>query len=259
MFYYPDREEFDSPDNHGLDYEQIYFGSADGTRLSGWFIAATDVASPKEAKGTVVHLHGNAQNMTSHWRFAAFVLARGYNLFTFDYRGYGDSEPVQPDPKGVFEDSIAAFDYLRSREDIDAGNLFVFGQSLGGMLAIAASAASPAGIRAVLAEAPIHSYSMMVQEKMPDARLRFDDTYTAGAFVAKLAPIPLLLIHGTGDTIVRYTHSARLLAEAGEPKRLAAIKGGDHIDAMDERVRGTQYQDMMLEFFDTAPPAPKLA
>lgn len=136
-FYYPDREEYDAPDNAGMAYEHVFFNSADGTSLSGWFIPALSVAQPREAKGTVVHLHGNAQNMTAHWRFAEFAARRGYNLFTFDYRGFGDSAPVKPEPKGVFEDSVAALDYLRTRTDIDVKKLCVFGQSLGGMLAIA--------------------------------------------------------------------------------------------------------------------------
>jgi len=142
MFYYPDREEYDSPERVGLAYEHVFFNSADGTKLSGWFIPAKGVVSPHDAKGTVIHMHGNAQNMTAHWSFAEFVPGRGYNLFTFDYRGYGDSDPVRPGPQGVFEDSVAALDYLRARTDIDTGKLFVFGQSLGGMLAIASAGAS---------------------------------------------------------------------------------------------------------------------
>lgn len=251
MFFYPDREEYDSPDRVGFDYEHVFFNSADGTLLSGWFIPAVGVSSPRDAKGTVIHLHGNAQNMTAHWSFAEFVPRRGYNLFAFDYRGYGDSTPGRPDPKGVFEDSVAALDYLRARPDIDTGKLFVFGQSLGGMLAIAASGASPKGIRAVVAEAPFHSYSARVKEKMPGSKLVLDDTYCATTYVARLSPIPLLLIHGTSDVVVPYAHSVRLLAEAGEPKQLITIDGGDHIDAMTRR-HGTKYQDLMIAFFDSA-------
>ena len=249
LFYYPDREEYDTPHRAGLAYEQVYFDSADGTRLSGWFIPAQDVASPQAAKGTVIHLHGNAQNMTAHWSFAEFVPSRGYNLFTFDYRGFGESQG-SPEPQGIFEDSVAALDYLRSRTDIDTGKLFVFGQSLGGMLAIAAAGASPRGVRAVLAEAPFHSYTAMVQDKMPQANLTLRDDYTATAYVAKLSPVPLLLIHGTADVVVPYSHSVRLLAEAGEPKRLVQIPGGDHVDAMVGQVHGRKYQDMMMALFD---------
>lgn len=250
MFYYPDRVEYDTPARAGLAYEKVVFNSADGTQLSGWFIPAKGVASPRNAKGTVIHMHGNAQNMTAHWGFVEWVPSRGYNLFVFDYRGFGESAG-KPGPQGVFEDAVAALDHLRSRTDIDTGKLFVFGQSLGGMIAIVSAGASQKGIRAVLAEAPFHSYSAMANDKLPGAGLMLEDTYTATTFVAKLAPTPLLLIHGTNDMVVPYSHSVRLLAEAGESKRLVTIEGGDHVDAMTRR-HGAKYQDEMIEFFDAA-------
>ncbi len=250
LFYYPDRVKYDSPERARLTFENVYFKSADGTLLSGWFIPAAGVASPIEAKGTVIHMHGNAQNMTAHFGFVEWVPSRGYNLFVFDYRGYGQSRGA-PEPKGVFEDAVAALDCLRTRSDIDTTRLFLFGQSLGGMIAIAAAGASPQGVRAVLAEAPFHSYSALADDQMPAQELVLDDTYCATTYVAKLSPIPLLLIHGTNDRVVPYTHSVMLLAEAKEPKQLVTITGGAHNDAMTD-LHGTTYQDMMIEFFDAA-------
>ena len=247
-FYYPDDEYYDSPFRAGLMFEEVYFNSLDNTRLWGWFIPAKGIEDQKQVKGTVIHMHGNAQNMTAHWQFAEWLPLRGYNLFTFDYRGYGKSEGT-PEPKGVFEDCIAAFDHLRSRTDIDTDRLFVFGQSLGGMLAIASSAASPKGIRAVLAEAPVHSYSMSVRYRMPGMQLDLDDSYCAGPWVSKVAPIPLMLMHGTADSVVHYDHSLALYEDAGDPKQLVTIEGGEHIDAMTRRY-GSRYKDMMVDFFD---------
>jgi hypothetical protein len=249
-FYFPDRIKYDSPERVGLAFESVSFKSADGTTLSGWFIPATNLASQLEAKGTVVHLHGNAQNMTAHWQFVQWIPARGYNLFVFDYRGYGQSHG-KPEPKGVFEDAIAALDYVRSRSDIDTGKLFVFGQSLGGMIAIASVGASPGGVRAVLAEAPFHSYALLADDRMPGEGMIVEDTYCATTYVARLAPIPLLLIHGSSDKVVPYSHSLKLLGEAGEPKQLVTAEGGEHLDIMTERY-GTRYQDMMIDFFDRA-------
>lgn len=249
-FYYPDRVKYDSPERADLAFETVYFNSADGTRLSGWFIPAEGVVSPMEAKGTVIHMHGNAQNMTAQWQFVEWVPERGYNVLVFDYRGYGQSRG-KPEPKGVFEDAIAALDYLRARTDIDTNRLFVFGQSLGGMIAIASAGASPQGVRAVLAEAPFHSYSTLADDRTPGEGQLVDPAYCATTHVAKLSPIPLLLIHGTNDKVVPYSHSEMLLAEAGEPKRLETIANGDHIDAMTER-HGTKYQEMMVEFFESA-------
>jgi fermentation-respiration switch protein FrsA (DUF1100 family) len=240
-FYFPDRIKYDTPERAGLTYEDVRFVSADGTQLSGWFIPAIG-----EAKGTVVHMHGNAQNMTAHWGYAEWLPAQGYNLFCFDYRGYGQSQG-RPDPKGVFEDAVAALAYARAR----GGKLFVFGQSLGGMLAIAASGASHQGIAAVLAEAPVHSYFAWAEDMMPALQIPEDDDYCASTYVSKLAPVPLLILHSPQDRVVPYSHAVDLLKLGGEPKRLVTIEGGEHNDAMTDR-HGAIYQDMLLAFFASA-------
>lgn len=242
-FYFPDRTKYDSPERAGLSYEDVRFPSADGTLLTGWFIPAIG-----EAHGTVVHMHGNAQNMTAHWTYAEWLPHKSFNLFCFDYRGYGQSHG-SPDPQGIFEDAIAALNNIRNRED--SLPLFVFGQSLGGMLAIAAAGASPYRIAAVAAEAPAYSYSAWADDQMPELQLALDDTYCASSYVEKLAPIPVLLMHSPRDRVVPYSHSEQLLAEAGEPKRLVTIEDGAHNDAMTER-HGTRYQDLLVEFFTQA-------
>jgi len=249
-YYYPDRIQYDTPERAGLAYEKVYFASADGTQLSGWFIPAAGYGSAREAKGTVVHLHGNSQNMTTHWQFVEWMPMQGFNLFVFDYRGYGKSGG-SPEPKGVLEDAISALDYVRSRTDIDAGRLFVFGQSLGGTVAIAAAGASGKGIRAVAVEAPFYSYSEFTDDHYPGQGCLMDDMYSASNYVAKLSPIPLLFIHGTLDRVVPYSHSTRLLAEAGEPKRLITIENGEHVDALLSRY-GEKYLDELAGFFEEA-------
>ncbi|WP_159272960.1 alpha/beta hydrolase [Variovorax boronicumulans] len=256
MFYYPDRVRYETPDALGLRYENVRFTSADGTRLSGWFIPAAGRADPKAAKGTVVHFHGNAQNMSSHWRFVAWLPAQDYNVFVFDYRGYGESDGA-PEPRGVFEDSNAALDHVRARADVDASRLFVFGQSLGGTNAIAAvGSGNRAGVKAVAIESTFYSYRSIANDKLPGAGLLVRDDYGASKFVAAIAPIPLLLIHGTADAVIPHHHSQRLLADAKEPKQLIEVPGAGHLEPMAAPRFGTTYQQALTTFFDNAPALP---
>jgi len=252
MFYYPDRVRYETPDALGLRYESVQFKSADGTRLSGWFIPAVGRQNPKEAKGTVVHFHGNAQNMTSHWRFVSWLPRQDYNVFVFDYRGYGESEG-KPEPKGVFEDSGAALNYVRSRGDVDPERLFVFGQSLGGTNAIAVvGSGNRAGVMAAAIESTFYSYSSIANDKLPGAGLLVGNDYAASKFVAAISPIPLLLIHSTADDAIPHAHSQRLFAEAREPKRLIEIPGAGHLEPMSAPRFGTTYQQALTDFFDAS-------
>jgi fermentation-respiration switch protein FrsA (DUF1100 family) len=250
-FYHPDRVLYDSPARLGLKFEQVSFASKDGTRLAGWFVPARGYADPKRAKGTVVHFHGNAQNMSAHWQFVDWLPQRGFNLFVFDYRGYGASQG-SPEPKGVFEDSLAALDYVRARPDVDPQRLLVLGQSLGGTNAIAAvGSGDRAGVRAIAIESTFLSYSAIASEKLIGAGSLVDDTYSAERFVAALSPIPLLLLHGTADAVIPYSHSERLFAKAAEPKRLVKIEGGAHTEAFAPRF-GLVYRELLIDFFDAA-------
>lgn len=247
FFFFPDRVKYGSPADHGLGFENVYFYSADKTRLNGWFIAA-ESKSEVEIKGTVIHMHGNAQNMTAHWMFASWLPSQGYNVFAFDYRGYGQSEG-QPDEQGLFEDSVAAIEYIANREDIAPDKIVVFGQSLGGMLSIAASTVCKQHVKAVVAEAPALSYEEWAFDMMPELQLPTDDTYTAESYVEQLSPVPLMLLHGTKDKVVPFSHSEQIFALAGEPKQFVAIDNGSHNDAMTSK-HGDKYQKVMLDFFD---------
>lgn len=250
-FYFPDRVLYGTPADVGLKYEQVAFASADGTRLGGWFIPAAGYGDPRNAKGTVIHFHGNAQNMSAHLESVRWLPYRGFNLFVFDYRGYGASQG-RPEPKGVFEDANAALDYVRSRADVDGQRLLVLGQSLGGANAIAVvGSGNRAGVKAIAIEATFFSYSRIADHNMPGAGAFFDDTYSAERYVDKLAPIPLLLLHGTSDFVVPYAHSLRLFDKAREPRTLVTIQGGEHLEAFSPRFDG-KYQQVLVDFYDAA-------
>jgi uncharacterized protein len=256
MFYQPDRTVYDTPDRHGLRYEGVTFQSRDGTRLSGWFIPAVGTS-----RGTVIYFHGNAQNMTAHFGFVSWLPARGFNLFVFDYRGYGASDGT-PDRRGVYEDSLAALDYIAARPDIDHNRLLVLGQSLGGANAVAAVGSHPiAGIRAVVIDSAFASYQGIVRDKIagmpllsffrtPLSHLLIGNSLSPDAVIANIAPIPLLIIHGTSDRVVPFAHGKRLFELAREPKQLWTIEGGDHTEAFADP--GSPYRQRLVTFFNEA-------
>ena len=250
-FYYPDRVLYSTPASVGLKFENAVFTSNDGTQLTGWFIPATGYQNPKNAKGTVIHFHGNAQNMSAHWQFVSWLPQRGFNVFVFDYRGYGASQGI-PEPKGVFEDSNAALNYVRLREDVDPERLVVLGQSLGGTNAIAVvGSGNRLGVKAIAIEATFFSYSSIANDKISGTGMLVDDTYSAERYVGNLAPIPLLLLHGTSDPVIPYAHSLRLFDKASEPKTLITIEGAGHTEALTAQF-GVKYQEALLGFFDTS-------
>jgi fermentation-respiration switch protein FrsA (DUF1100 family) len=251
LFYLPDNILYDTPRRAGLRFEQVSFPSKDGTRLVGWFIPASGYSDSRNAKGTVVHFHANAQNLSAHWQFVEWLPRRGFNLFVFDYRGYGASEGT-PDPEGVFEDSGSALDYVRSRPDVNPDQLVLLGQSLGGANAIAVvGSGNRKGVKAIVIEATFYSYSSIASDKVSWAGALMDDTFSPERYIANLSPIPFLLLHGTADSVIPFLHATKLFGKANEPKRLIAVEGGSHIEAFTPRF-GTTYMDIVSVFLDEA-------
>lgn len=248
-FYYPDHVLYSTPADVGLRFERVVFVSGDGTQLTGWFIPASGYDNPRNAKATVIQFHGNAQNMSAHWQFVSWLPRRGFNVFVFDYRGYGASRG-SPTPAGVFEDSNAALSYVRSRKNVDPERLVVLGQSLGGTNAIAVvGSGNRAGVRAIAIEATFYSYSAIANDKIPGAGLLVDDRYSAANYIDKLSPIPLLLLHGSSDSVIPHSHTVRLFDKALEPKEMITVHGGEHIEAFAPRF-GSIYRQALVSFLE---------
>ena len=253
MFYYPTADVYDVPSRHGLPYEPVDFFSRDGTRLTGWFLPATG-----EPRGTVVHYHGNAQNLTAHFAFVSWLPREGFNVFVFDYRGYGRSEGV-PDRRGVHEDGLAALDYVMKRPDVHPERVVVLGQSLGGAVAVAALASrSERPVKAVVIDSSFYSYQRIVRDKIrgipvlswfrwPLSWLVVSNRRSPGPVIHHLAPIPLLVIHGTDDEVIPPAHGRKLFEAAGEPKTLVMVPGGRHTDALVHP--DPRYRKQVVDFF----------
>src|SRR5690606_23011366 len=122
-----------TPDRLNLEYEDIYLKTADGETLHGWWLPAL---TDEPAKGTIYFLHGNAQNVSAHILNAAWLPEQGYNVFTIDYRGYGQSTGA-PDIEGAPHAAETGPRPLPPQHHTGAGPPSLRGRSLGGALGIA--------------------------------------------------------------------------------------------------------------------------
>lgn len=257
LFYQPDRRLYSRPADFSHGCEEVTFASRDGTKLHGWFLPAAGTP-----KGTVFHCHGNAQNVTAQIGFVSWLPERGYNVFAFDYRGYGASQG-KPERLGVLEDTQAALRYLRSRPDVAQDRIVVFGQSLGGANAIVALATetnAAAGLRGLAVDSTFASYRLAVRDKIGDipvlSLLRWplsflvvSDGYSPRDYIARLPRgMPVIFLHGTTDAVIPARHSRLLYEAAGKPKDIWILRGMNHCEA----VTHPEHRLALLNFFDTA-------
>jgi alpha-beta hydrolase superfamily lysophospholipase len=235
VFFQPHRVQVLTPDKLGLAYQEVRFKTRDGLELYGWFLPAKG-----RPLGTVLQLHGNAENISTHFTSLAWMPARGFNLFAFDYRGYGASEGT-PTLEGVQRDIDAAMEGLLARDDVDQDRMVMYGQSLGGALAAYYVAHSPHRdrVRVLVLESAFSDYVDIVREKLADhwftwpfqwlPQYTVDDGFSPLPSMAEISPIPLLVLHGDRDVVVPAHHGKRLYEAALEPKQLWIVPGAGHI------------------------------
>ena len=193
-----------------------------------------------------MHFHGNAQNISSHYALVSWLPDQGYNVFTFDYRGFGSSEG-KVGFSGVVDDADAALDYVRQLPEVDGQRLYVVAQSIGGNKAIAAiGRGNRAGIRAMVVDSTFYGYDAIANAKFSGASVLVSDQLSAHRYIGAISPIPLLMLHGTADNVIPYQQGQRLFAQAREPKQFITIPNGTHITALTNPV----YQQQVLQWFN---------
>ena len=255
LFFQPHRVLVVSPERFGLDYEDITFASSDGVSLHAWFLKARGTAI-----GTILFLHGNAENISTHIGSVYWLPELGYNVFLLDYRGYGASGGT-PSLEGALRDIEDSLSLLAARPDVRGENLVVFGQSLGGSLAIDAVARSRQRdrVRALIVEGAFASFRDIARERLAGFWLTWPlqyplswtvrDDYSPIRDIASIQPIPVLIVHGTRDSIVPVGDAERLFGAAREPKELWIIPDAGHIQAFNQqesRERLAGYLDKIL-------------
>ncbi len=253
VFFQPHHQLVNTPTQFGIAFQNEYLTAADGTELNAWFMPA--VGAPR---GTILFLHGNAENISTHFRSVAWLPAAGYNVLALDYRGYGASAGV-PTLAGVQQDIDAAMRHLLVQHN--AQQVVIMGQSLGGALAIFYSAHSRyrEQIRALVSDSAFSDYRTVAREGLAKfwptwplqwlPWLAIDNDYAPLDVVAKISPIPLLIIHGTHDSVVNSYHAQRLYAAAQLPKQLLLVDS-EHIQALNMPA----VRQQLLEFLQRSTP-----
>lgn len=225
-----------------VPFETVSFQSADGLRLSGWWM-------PHERpRGVIVGSHGHGGQKDELLGIGSRSWRAGYSVLLFDFRGRGESDPwPQTLISREVEDLQAAVAFARGRAP--GARVGLIGFSMGAAVALLAAAADPDvaavvadssftsgrdavahGVRSVLRMAP--EILILAADEVVQRRhgYRFSSARPLDA-VARIAPRPVLIIHGAADTTVPVEHAHRLYAAAGEPRELWVADGAEHCGA----------------------------
>ena len=220
--FYPDPYLYFDPASMGYAREDLWVEG----RLHAWFIR------PKQEHArtaTIVNLHGNAENMTSHILASLFFLEMGHRLVTFDYSGYGQSKG-SPTLQGIQDDARAVFALVFNDPQRFGASVFGFGQSMGGFTLARILPDIPM-LKGAIMDSALYSFHDLFRQAYPGVPCTVPQVSALDTL--PLSGVPKLFIHGTADDVVPYAHSQKMFAVAQEPKDIMILDGVTHIGALD--------------------------
>jgi len=196
--------------------------------------------------------------MTSHFLYVYWLALEGYDVFAFDYRGYGGSGGTKSVP-GSVADGAAALAYARQKAP--GLPVVVIGQSLGGALALASlDRDGGKGVRAMVLDSTFSSYRRVARLKLAPhwqtwalqwlPYVLISDRYAPAKLILRRPSVPLLQLHASGDPIVPYAEGRRLYGLAPGPKGFWDVPGNGHTEAFG--IQGAEFRPRLLKWLDVA-------
>jgi len=259
--------------------QDVRLRTRDGLTLAGSYIPTTQ----GKRRGVVLFGTEYGSNRWSCSNYCRHLLDEGYDVFTFEFRSQGQSdpqpgyEPLQWVTDYEVEDMRAALAYLKKRPDADPRGIGFFGISRGGGAGIVAAAADP-WVRCLVTDGAFATRTTMIPYMRKWASIYLSQKWLAGHIpgwvyslvasyalrkvagrrrcrfpnmeraIARLSPRPLLMIHGGEDTYIKPAIAQTLFGYAREPKEFWLVAGAKHNQAL--HVAGAEYRRRVAEFFD---------
>lgn len=218
-----------SPKDVGAEVEDLDIAVADGGVIHAWWLPGD---SSMSAAATLLYLRGNDGNLGEEVDRLAALHRYGLPILAIDYRGYGQSSGPTPSESQLYEDAVAAWDYLVRARGVDPKRIIVYGHSLGGAVA-AELALRRAPACGIVFESTFTSVAELGQMEYPMIPVDWllTQRFDALSRIARL-DLPMVFIHGTADEVVPVAMPQRLYRAARAQKQLILVQGAGHEDAM---------------------------
>jgi uncharacterized protein len=232
-----------------LTYEDVWMPIAKSSeKLHGWWIPATTKQNNSTDNSTLLpneptniltspkvmlYLCGVGHNMGDYNYLARASAFRqlGFSVLMFDYRGYGLSKGDFPYEQQLYQDAQAAWQYLQKVRKIPPEQVFIYGESLGGAIALDLALKHPqAG--ALIMQSAFTSMAEAIKHRAIFQLFPIDlllrEQFDSLSKISSLQ-MPVLFIHGAADSVVPAEMSQHLYDAAPEPKQRFIISDADHV------------------------------
>lgn len=196
----------------------IQLRTKDGAKIFAYYL------HNKDAKYTLLVSHGNAEDIGYMVPFFQEMYKHGFSVLGYDYHGYGLSEG-RPTERTVYLDVDAAYDYLTKDLHIAPDRIIAWGHSVGAAVALDLAVRRPVAA-VILQGAFVTAFRVLTRVPI----IPFDKFNNLRKI--KELKCPLLMIHGTSDTIIPFWHGEKLYRAAPVVKQFYMVQNANHNDLL---------------------------
>lgn len=218
FLFFPEKLPADYTFTFSQPFEEVFVPAADGTRLHGLLFKT---GAPR---GLVFYLHGNGGSVRSWGELAPLYNGLGYDLFMFDYRGYGKSEGTIRGEARFYDDIQVVYDAVMSR--YPALPRVILGYSIGTGPAAWLASRNPCDL--LVLEAPYYSLADLKDQwypLVPDLVLKY--RFETGRFLQQV-DAPVVLFHGVNDEVISFRQATSLKAHLKQHDLFVPLNGQQH-------------------------------
>ena len=217
LIYFPDPDPAGDPQD--VRMKAVRFDAADGNAIVAWYGQA------REGCPTVLFFHGNGSRIGQDPGRYDRILDKGVGLIAVSWPGYAGSGG-KPGEASFHAAADAAFNWALD-QDISEDDLIVHGNSIG--TGPAAKLASEHRVGALILEAPYFSMLNLIEAKAPVLPVSWilRSTFRTDQWITRVSS-PVLMAHGTTDSVIPQSQSRRLFEQANDPKVYESFDGSEH-------------------------------
>jgi pimeloyl-ACP methyl ester carboxylesterase len=217
-----------------------------GETLRGYWLRQPGTS----ARLTVVFSHGKGEHLAgdTEWSHAEFLWQSGFDVLTYDYRGFGRSTGTSVDEITLATDARSALTFALTQPGVTLGRTVSYGHSLGSAPAIALASTTP-GLRALVIEAGFSNGQAMAESAVPmgiPVSWLLREPMQNTQRIAQVQT-PVLVMHGDDDRLIPIAQGRDLHAAARDPKQFRLVAGAGH-DNVPQTLGVTAFRSLLRTF-----------
>ena len=201
-----------------LSIKSYFFKTESGRKINAWLINS----KTEMPKISVFALHGNSGNLNSQYQKFTELTKYGFQIFLFDYAGFGYSEGKST-RKNAVEDSFSAFEFFKNLDEIKNTPKIIYGQSIGGNFSIPVASKNQNDIEGLVLEGSFLNFKNLAKRKTSIIGSLIIKENEDNQLNLKRFNKPILIIHSKEDKVIPIEMGRKLYEYANEPKEFFEI------------------------------------